>query len=184
MDPVRCAGVISRLSQTKRRLEEPLAQLGGVEVGHHRGEQLDASSTSMMRCGSPNSDGMRTSVARIRRCGRGCRAAQSPLRAAEPRRAAWLRRRREHDETCGDDRIAECEHRDRKPEARPGLGRAIDLRPWSKRAASRRRQAPRAARASFGARRRSEAMHATSSPWGAGQAPRRPLASVEDRALR
>ena len=35
------AAVISRLSQTKRRFEaEPLAQLGGVEIGHDRGEQL------------------------------------------------------------------------------------------------------------------------------------------------
>ncbi len=43
VDLARAAcGVISRLSQTKRRLEdEPLAQLRRVEVGQHGGEQFD-----------------------------------------------------------------------------------------------------------------------------------------------
>ena len=37
-----CSGVMSRLSQTKPRLEdEPLAQFGGVEIGQDGGEELD-----------------------------------------------------------------------------------------------------------------------------------------------
>ena len=109
---------------------EPLAQLGGVEVGQRRGEQLDASSTSMMRCGSANSEGVRTSVARtspLRSRISGRAVADGVRRCRAPRQVA-VRRGREHDQPGGDDAIDRSEKmRIGQADARPRFGGAIDV---------------------------------------------------------
>jgi hypothetical protein len=74
--------VISRLSQTKRRLELSRLHLYGVEVGQHRREQLDrvVDVDDPMRLAEQQAE--RTSVARI-----------SPLRSdVGPRRLHRIRR--------------------------------------------------------------------------------------------
>jgi hypothetical protein len=69
--------VISRLSQTKRRLEASRVRSSAASMsGITAVSSSDASSTSMIRCGSANSEGVRTSVARI-----------SPLRSSISGRA-------------------------------------------------------------------------------------------------
>ena len=89
-----------------------------------------ASSTSMMRCGSANSDGVRTSVARIsplrsRMSGRAVATASCAHGAAHD---VAFGRRREHHQPAGDDRIDRCANAsDREPDARPRLGGAVDV---------------------------------------------------------
>jgi hypothetical protein len=57
---------IPRLSQTKRRFEASRSRSSPASMSVITAvSSSDASSTSMIRCGSPNSEGVRTSVARI-----------------------------------------------------------------------------------------------------------------------
>ncbi len=81
-------GLISRLSHTKPRLEPSRSRTSAVSrSGSTAVNSSVASSTSMILRGSPNSDGMRTSVARM-----------PPLRSRMSGRAvataSWLPARR------------------------------------------------------------------------------------------
>ena len=124
-----CGGVISRLSQTKRRFERSRSRTSAASrSGSTAVSSSIASSTSMMRRGSANSEAVFTSVARIsplrsRMSGRAVATAS----AAGAARGAVCRARREQRQPRRDHRIAEREQQDRKPDARPRLGGAVDV---------------------------------------------------------
>ena len=126
-----CLGVISRLSQMKPRLEDSrsrnslASRSGKVAVSNST-----ASSTSMILRGSANSDGVRTSVARI-----------SPLRSRMSGRAVATASCAVERLPCGavghhaekyqprrDGGVNEREYHNREPDARARLGVAVDIR--------------------------------------------------------
>ncbi len=132
-----CCGVISRFSQTnpflddKRSRTSPASTSGSVAV-----RSSMASSLSMIRRGSPNNDGVLTSVARIAplRSTISGRAVAIASCAAVRRVAVAVAHHREHDESSGDDRehSGECDHR--QSNARACLRGTIDIAPIEQRA--------------------------------------------------
>ena len=152
---MRCLGVISRLSQTKRRLEPSRSRSSGASrSGSTAVSSSTASSTSMIRLRLGEQRG-RAHVGRqdlaVAVEDVGPRGRDRVLHHGAPPHVA-LGHRREHDQPPGDDRIAEPEHQDGEPEPRPGLGGAIDIAAVEQRA--HERAAPGSLHRRAGARNR------------------------------
>ncbi len=122
---------------------EPLAQLHGVEVRQHAAEQLGR----LVDVDDPVGLGEQRGRAHVGRQNLavaveniGPRGRHRVLRHDAPSQVA-VGHRHEHDHPAGDHRIAEPEHQDGEPEARPGLGGTIDIAAIEQRA--HERAAPR-----------------------------------------
>ena len=108
---------------------EPLAQLGGIGIGHDRGEQLGRLVDVDDSVRLPEQRGH----AHV-----GCQDFAVAVEDVRPRgrnrvvpdgaaAALTFGQRREHDEPGGDDRIADGEHQHDQPDARARLDGAVDI---------------------------------------------------------